>query len=66
MTFEVLTAALLKIQVFWDLMLGCSSSPSAGTQYLLYECQTIQEVFETSGNSRPITQCHITEDFNFK
>jgi hypothetical protein len=63
---EVLTAALLKIQVFWDVMLGCSSNPTEGTQYLLYKGQAIQEEFETLGNSCPIAQCHIAEDFNLK
>ena len=64
MKFEVLAAASLKIQVFWDAMLSrfeCSSS-----QYLLQEGQAIQEKFETSGTSRPITQCHIAEGFNHK
>jgi hypothetical protein len=67
MKYEVLTAALLKIQVFWDMMLCrcvCSSSPTEGTQHLLHEGQAIQEEFETSGTSRPVKQCHITQDFN--
>jgi len=44
----------------------CSSNPTEGTQYLLQEGQAIQEEFETSGTSCPITQCHIAENFDLK
>jgi hypothetical protein len=49
--FEVLTAVLLRIQVFWDVM----------------QCPAVSGVihtFETSGTTRPTKQHHVSEYLN--
>jgi hypothetical protein len=64
--FEVLTAMLLKVQVFRDVTLCHRASGSDVLKLLCRGCLTlkIEEVpcFKTSGTIGPATQCHISED----
>jgi hypothetical protein len=58
---EVLTAVLLKIQVFWHGTLCRWASPRTWTAETLK--MKAPWAIETSANSRPMANSHIPEDF---
>ena len=67
--FEVLTAALLKIQVFWDVAVCCCASSSQWFKELWCLCLQYQADFLSSksqGATCPVTLNHMLEDLNIQ
>jgi len=65
--FETFTLVLLKIQVFWDVILchwvslHCHSLRRASWNTLTLEMEVLAQSFETLGTVFPMTKHNITE-----